>query len=187
MLVWVYLRRSSCRCWCRCCGYVLLLVQELWVWVYLRRNSCRCWCTCCGCWCRSCGCGCTYGGTVVVVCVRVMIVRVHAGQHGAAGRAAHWRRYEGVVEVGAAVLKDPARFRHVVQRPCNRQLKTLQGFNRRELTEPRPRPRMRLMELGTWHMVSISASASVSVQCSQVYTFLLVLVSVNSRTRSQSV
>ena len=59
---------------------------------------------------------CTYGGTVVVVGVRVVVVRVHAGQHGAAGRTAHRRRHEGVVEVGAAVLKDPARLRHVVER-----------------------------------------------------------------------
>ena len=45
-----------------------------------------------------------------------MVVRVPAGQHGAAGRTAHRRRHESVVEVGAAILEDPARLRHVVQR-----------------------------------------------------------------------
>ena len=59
---------------------------------------------------------CTYRGAVVVVGVRVVVVRVHAGQHGAAGRTAHRRRHEGVVEVSAAILEDPACFRHVVQR-----------------------------------------------------------------------
>ena len=52
-----------------------------------------------------------------------MIMRVHAGQHGAAGRAAHWCRNKGIVEVGAAVLKDPACLRHVVQRACKKAYK----------------------------------------------------------------
>ena len=72
---------------------------------------------------------CTYGGTVVVVGVGVVVVRVHAGQHGAAGRTAHRRRHEGVVEVGAAVLENPACLRHVVQRTYkhtnHRQLATM--------------------------------------------------------------
>ncbi len=61
----------------------------------------------------------THAGAVVVVGVRVVVVHVHAGQHGAARRTAHGRRHEGVVEGGAAVAQDTPRLRHVVERTCD--------------------------------------------------------------------
>ena len=56
-----------------------------------------------------------YGGAVVVVGVHVVVVGVHAGEQRAAGRTAHGRGHERVVEVRPLAEQQVLHFGHVVQ------------------------------------------------------------------------
>ena len=56
------------------------------------------------------------GGAVLVVGEDVVVVRVEAGQHGAARGAAHGRRHEAVLELGALLAQVPVQLRHELQR-----------------------------------------------------------------------